>query len=96
MHFRFDVFFSRLKKRFENLFRMSFCRGKVAFFGLYSFASMTALFVFVDWTGCRGGLGGAAGNERVVVDFSDFVNETDDEERKRTVFKFEVLDKVNV
>ena len=68
----------------------------MAFFGLYSFASITALFAFADWTGCRGGFGGAAGNERVVFERSDFVNETDDEERKRTVFKLEVFDNDNV
>lgn len=62
-------------------------RDRVPFFGLYSFASIRAAF-FDGFNGWRGGLGG--GGERVLLRFfSDFAIETEDEERKRTVFKFE-------
>ena len=60
------------------------------FLGLYSLASLKLSFVFEQLDICRGGFGGG-GNERVVKTLSDFDMETVDEDRNKTVFKFEVL-----
>ncbi len=72
--------------------------GNVAFFGLYSLASINALLfteaIFVELNGSRGGFGG--GGERLFVNLSDFAIDTDDEERNKTVFKFEFLFNNNV
>jgi hypothetical protein len=70
------------------LFLKSFFLGNVAFFGLYSFASLINE-VFEILKGCRGGLGG--GGERVLVNLSDFEIDTVEDERNKTVFKFEFL-----
>jgi hypothetical protein len=72
--------------------------GNVAFFGLYSLASINALLfteaIFDELNGCRGGFGG--GGERLFVNLSDFAIDTEDEERNKTVFKFEFLFNNNV
>jgi len=66
----------------------------VAFFGLYSLASINALLLmtefFDEFNGCRGGFGG--GGERVLfINLSDFEIDIEDEERNKTVFKLEFL-----
>lgn len=71
----------------------------MAFFGLYSLASITAWLscgeFFDVFNGCRGGLGG--GGERVLlINLSDLQIDTEDDERKRTVFKLEFLFNDNV
>ena len=55
---------------------------------MYSFASLISE-VFEILKGCRGGLGG--GGERVLVNLSDFEIDTVEDERNKTVFKFEFL-----
>ncbi len=84
--------YPRGKRNEFYLFLKSFFLVKVAFFGLYSLAS---LFIKEFFVGCRGGFGG--GGERVLfINLSDFDIDTEDEDRNKTVFKLEFLFNDNV
>ncbi len=60
--------------------------GNVAFFGLYSLASISAVFINDGLYDCRGGFGGA--DVWLSKSFSDFGTDTSDDERHRLEFLF--------